>query len=642
MVGGDYTLLRLLPVSFGVASVPLIYLLGSYLYGRRAGLMAALCLALSPQHIWVSQEIRAYSLMIALIAVSLYTLLRAVRADGWGTPGFTARHAWGAFHLMANVLLLATHALTVLVLVVEGCFLLIFARPLLRPALAWMKCHAAILGIWACWMLQIPFSHDLPATPFKDVCPMLFAADTISGNRELLPYWRTHPLDVLPDYLRDFLSVAPVMDTALIVLSCFPLLLVLPLALALCRGVMRRWGILGSSDDGRNLLAAQNAVLLLLLFLLPGLTLALLALIMNKAFLTPMYVMYNSLAIYIAVGAGVNMIWPRGLRRLVVTGVAILYSYQLILFLPYTTRSDWKSAARHVSSYASPGDLLLEVEFVFPGEYIRSYLKDGGIDVRRVTTFQAACDDSAVFLAGAGAPGAAGTPPRHAWIIFETAFLGWLYPAFDVCKVIDEALAERGLQSKRVEFPGQYNPTVIEVFRNDAAVPKAVPKSLPTLTPIDYDALLRTLGVNPANQERHDRLVAALRSEVMVWPPYSTLFTVIHSLDLLKSDQPELAEAMACFGLARKPSLGLGHFAMGLAKAAQHHDVEAMAYFRTAFLEHPGLRALLAGYVSALCETKRNDVVIAEVEKLEAMRFLLTPVLREVCRLRFSSPQGTL
>lgn len=55
--------LRLPSSLFGAALPPLVYLLGSRLYGRKVGLLAALFAAFSPTLLWYSQELRMYSLM---------------------------------------------------------------------------------------------------------------------------------------------------------------------------------------------------------------------------------------------------------------------------------------------------------------------------------------------------------------------------------------------------------------------------------------------------------------------------------------------------------------------------------------------------------------------------------------------------
>ena len=67
--------LRSLSALAGVATVPVAYLLGAELRGRRAGLMAAALVAVNPMLLWYSQEARAYALLVLLCA-ALAALLR--------------------------------------------------------------------------------------------------------------------------------------------------------------------------------------------------------------------------------------------------------------------------------------------------------------------------------------------------------------------------------------------------------------------------------------------------------------------------------------------------------------------------------------------------------------------------------------
>ena len=84
----------------GVATVPVVYLVGLELRGRRAGLMAAALAAVNPMLLWYSQEARAYSLLALLCAVSLLYCIRALR---YGRPRDLT--FWG----LASGLALATH-----------------------------------------------------------------------------------------------------------------------------------------------------------------------------------------------------------------------------------------------------------------------------------------------------------------------------------------------------------------------------------------------------------------------------------------------------------------------------------------------------------------------------------------------------
>ena len=71
-VGPNDFLLRLPSALTGIISIGLIYILGKSLFSKREGLIGAFYLALSPDHINVSQDMRQYSLLV------LFSLLSSI------------------------------------------------------------------------------------------------------------------------------------------------------------------------------------------------------------------------------------------------------------------------------------------------------------------------------------------------------------------------------------------------------------------------------------------------------------------------------------------------------------------------------------------------------------------------------------
>jgi uncharacterized membrane protein len=71
--------LRSLSALFGTATVPVAYLVGRELIGRRAGLGLAAIVAVEPMLVWYSQDARAYALLVLLSSAALLFLLRARR-----------------------------------------------------------------------------------------------------------------------------------------------------------------------------------------------------------------------------------------------------------------------------------------------------------------------------------------------------------------------------------------------------------------------------------------------------------------------------------------------------------------------------------------------------------------------------------
>ncbi len=73
---------RAFAAALGVAAVAVTFLLGSRLYGRKAGLLAALLLAVMPYHVIVSRQVLLDGLMTLCATAALYCVVRY--ADGCG------------------------------------------------------------------------------------------------------------------------------------------------------------------------------------------------------------------------------------------------------------------------------------------------------------------------------------------------------------------------------------------------------------------------------------------------------------------------------------------------------------------------------------------------------------------------------
>jgi hypothetical protein len=76
ILGSGVFSVRLLSVLVGTATVPLLYVVGRRLLGDRGGLLAGFLLAVSPFHIYYSQEVRMYGLVTLLGLAALHFALR--------------------------------------------------------------------------------------------------------------------------------------------------------------------------------------------------------------------------------------------------------------------------------------------------------------------------------------------------------------------------------------------------------------------------------------------------------------------------------------------------------------------------------------------------------------------------------------
>jgi len=131
---GDGTI-RLLSVLFGVATLWVVYRLGRELLDSTQGLMCAFLIAVSPFHIWYSQEARMYSLLILLCTAATLFFVRFLKqSPGW--PGL-----WWA---LMTALGLYTHYYALFVLGFQLLFLIIYRR---RYRSLWPRVFWALLAV---------------------------------------------------------------------------------------------------------------------------------------------------------------------------------------------------------------------------------------------------------------------------------------------------------------------------------------------------------------------------------------------------------------------------------------------------------------------------------------------------------------
>jgi mannosyltransferase len=114
LVGTGEFGLRTISAVAGVATVPVAYLIGVELRGRRAGLWVAALVAVNPMMLWYSQEARAYALVALFGALSALYWLRAERTGArrdfvwWGIWSGLAigTHYFVAFPILAEAVML--------------------------------------------------------------------------------------------------------------------------------------------------------------------------------------------------------------------------------------------------------------------------------------------------------------------------------------------------------------------------------------------------------------------------------------------------------------------------------------------------------------------------------------------------------
>jgi mannosyltransferase len=149
LVGDSAVWTRLLSALFGIITIPVVYHLGRMLFGRHAGLAAAWLLALSPWHVWYSQEVHMYAMVVLLAALSLLGGIGWLRTPSW---------RWGALYAGSALVGLYTNYTMLAIWPVEALVLLWLVRPVLTRGelFTWILLQGLVVIGYLPQLLQMP------------------------------------------------------------------------------------------------------------------------------------------------------------------------------------------------------------------------------------------------------------------------------------------------------------------------------------------------------------------------------------------------------------------------------------------------------------------------------------------------------
>ena len=142
---GDF-FVRLLSATLGAGCILVIHSLATELFDAKAALWSALLLAISPFHVWYSQEVRMYILVSLLTLLSAYSSLRVLNTDGQCTRG----HFWGIWtgYVLCTAMALYTHFFAVFIVLAQNVFvayLVLSGRISRRVVKGWLLAQISVL-----------------------------------------------------------------------------------------------------------------------------------------------------------------------------------------------------------------------------------------------------------------------------------------------------------------------------------------------------------------------------------------------------------------------------------------------------------------------------------------------------------------
>jgi mannosyltransferase len=314
LLTGDSEFAIRLPSAIASAlAVPLIYGVGRMLFGRPAGLMAALILSLSAYQIRYAQEARAYSLMTFLSLASFYFLLKLL----WEGRSLAATIGY----IAATTLLIYTHVYGMFLVGAQLLFLLATGQDLRR----WVVPAGLVALLYAPGAARI-------------------AVNLLSSQGA----WKSGGMNWVPEP-----TLAHFVDF-FVLYSGFALL-------AGAFGLLAVWGLVDLVRSKQG-----STAWLLVAWLLVPIVVPFIVSHLYQPMLLDRYTIAASPAFYLLVARGVEGLgsirYPRVLPHVRILLAVVVAAVSIAAIHDYyaaATKEPWRQVAGYVEEHAKPGDLIL-------------------------------------------------------------------------------------------------------------------------------------------------------------------------------------------------------------------------------------------------------------------------------------------
>jgi 4-amino-4-deoxy-L-arabinose transferase-like glycosyltransferase len=357
MAGDTAFALRFPSAVFGTLAVPLIYVLARRLLrrtpndgiSRRAALISAWLVAISPYFVWYSQEAKMYTEVTALAIAAIYALRRAV-----DTTESRRAWPWWALAVAATTLAMYSHILAALLIGVEVVLFLLWWPQSRRHWLGGLSALAALtlpylpLIGWQLAYALTPGSQGFAFYRFDQILQVMLAAFA----NGVLPF--DYSLSTI-GAASDANSITPALSPALWGLWLLGLL-------AIAGAVTWR----DNKDRNQRIGLAAWA-------LIPMITIALVSL--NRPIFTDRYLIWIGPAIYLLAALGIVEAgqWNRalgGAALVAITSVALVSTLAQST-TPY--KADFRSAASYVEERYRGEIIVFQIPY---GRYNFDYYFD--------------------------------------------------------------------------------------------------------------------------------------------------------------------------------------------------------------------------------------------------------------------------
>lgn len=599
--------MRLMSTAFGVGGILLAHAVGARAFGRRAGLVAAWCFALSPMQWWFAQSGRSSTFSNMAALASLYALLRLLE-----TP---RARGWLAALGLVNLALVWTHPMLGPFVAAEFAFLALLGlrrdrAPLWTAAALNGAVMATVLPVLlrrgrSMWQPADDFYMRLPS--WKAVFYDLFGDDAAMTADPFLfqgPSWRALRDGVQEALLASHRWLDPALALFFVAVTA-----------AAVFAALSGWRRARAGTDASRR-RAEGVALLLAVAFLPFLMLGFLSLVW-RPMLLPRYTLYSTVALYVLAGGMTARLRGPCLRTVCVAVPVLLYAAQALLVLPMNTRSPFREAGEFLRLNATPADLVVVRGSPMSWEIFSACAPECPAPHVSANSLRVAAELSARFL-NSSPPGS----QPSVWVLVEPYV--YILPPPDH---FSGALAGMGLVQDTAFFPGMNGITLHRVRRaGDAPAVETCPPG-PLDTAHDYAGLAAALGLEGAAA---DQALPALRRAVDAkeWPRTRYYLSLL-AFHLLADGETALAERAAARATELDPDFALGWLARAVTAAEGEGWAAASGHYdRAVALDPSGLLGRYRAVLEALYVAGDRAAAAGEIERLDRLFAIVPQVFR--------------
>ncbi len=172
--------LRSIAIFFALLSILLLYRLGSIIFNRKIGLIAAFLLSISPWHVWISQNARSNSMLLFLVLLSTYCFYKTIQ---------NGHKKWLVFYTIVTSISLYTHYFSFMVWFAQNLYAL--SSPYIREHKSknWWQAQIIIVLLYFLWL------------PFM-------ISQFITKSRPMYKVFSVHFLENLFDHLNAYAPIS--------------------------------------------------------------------------------------------------------------------------------------------------------------------------------------------------------------------------------------------------------------------------------------------------------------------------------------------------------------------------------------------------------------------------------------------------